>query len=159
MASPRRTPRRTIHSTGGSMAMENSQASSRMKRNVPMAWNAHVPIERMMRNPITIRIVRLTLAGVMEIHTAWPCGGSTGAGRVGGVTSVTRPLSGSFVTGGPASSDGPPSPGSPGPFRRSDEPRPNRSPTPTREAYGPGAATVRYPASRSRLTSLSRYRR
>ena len=40
VASPRRTPRRTIHSTGGSMAMENSQASSRMKRNVPIAWNA-----------------------------------------------------------------------------------------------------------------------
>ena len=127
------------------MAMENSQASSRMKRNVPIAWNAHVPIDRMMRNPITIRTVRLALAGVMEIHWACPCGGSTGAGRVGGVTSVTRPLSGSLVTGGPASSDGPPSAGSPVPFRRSDEPRPNRSPTPTREAYGSGAATRALP--------------
>jgi hypothetical protein len=101
----------------------------------------------------------LALAGVMEIHWAWPCGGSTGAGRVGAVTSVTRPLSGSLVTGGPAVSEDAASAGPSAAFRRSEEPRPNRSPTPTREAYGSGAVAVRYPASRSRLTSLSRYRR
>jgi hypothetical protein len=42
-----------------------------------------------------------------------------------------------------------------GVWPRSTERRPNRSLTPTREAYGPATDTCQ-PASRRRLTSLSR---
>jgi hypothetical protein len=70
VASPRRTPRRTIHSTGGSMAMENSQANRRMKRNVPIAWKAHTPTHSRMMKASTRIVVRLALAGVMENHCA-----------------------------------------------------------------------------------------
>src|SRR4051794_4180597 len=140
VASPRRTPRRTIHRTGGSMAMENSHASSRMKRNVPRAWNAQTPMDSTMRNPITISVVRLALAGVMEIQVASPWAGSTGAGRRGCVASVTRVGFGSELGVVTASGSEPPAPALPESWRRSTEPRPNRSLTPTLAAYGPDGA-------------------
>ena len=73
VASPRFIPLPTIHSTGGSMAMDTSQASSRMNRNELVAENAHIAMPSSTMSSRMISPVRRALEGVIAIHCGWPC--------------------------------------------------------------------------------------
>ena len=72
-------PRLASPSTIGSMAMETSQASRRMKRNDERAWNAQNPIERATSSERTTTVALRTLAGLK----------ATQVGRGSGATRCT----------------------------------------------------------------------